>query len=62
MFDFIKKKAPKWNDLSDKQKLMVTSKIAKGVKAQWFGPRYKIVEGTDMLQRERGMVESRDED
>lgn len=41
---------------------MVTSKIAKGVKAQWFGPRYKIVEGTDILQRERGMVEFRDED
>ncbi len=41
---------------------MVTSKIAKGVKAQWFGPRYKIVEGTDILQRERGLVEHRGED
>lgn len=58
----LKKKAPKWNDLSDKQKLMVTSKIAKGIKAQWYGPRYKLVSGTDILQRERGMVECRDED
>lgn len=58
----LKKKAPKWNDLSDKQKLMVTTKIAKGIKAQWYGPRYKLVSGTDILQRERGMVEYRDED
>jgi len=42
--------------------MLVTRKIAKGVKAQWFGPRYKLVEGTDILQRERGMVEFRDED
>lgn len=63
MFGFgKKKKAPEWNDLSNKQKLLVTSRIAKGIKAQWFGPRYKIVEGTDILQRERGMVEFRDED
>lgn len=63
MFGFGKRKAPpKWNDLSDKQKLMVTSKIAKGIKAQWFGPRYKLVSGTDILQRERGMVEFRTED
>lgn len=62
MFGFGKKKAPKWNDLSNKQKLLITNKIAKGIKAQWFGPRYKIVEGTDILQRERGMVEFRDED
>lgn len=32
LFNF-KKKAPNWSDLSDKQKLMVTSKIAKGIKA-----------------------------
>jgi hypothetical protein len=63
MFGFGKRKAPpKWNDLSDKQKLMVTNKIAKGIKAQWFGPRYKLVSGTDILQRERGMVEFRTED
>ena len=63
MFGFgKKKKAPEWNDLSNEQKLLVTNKIAKGIKAQWFGPRYKIVEGTDVLQRERGMVEFRDED
>lgn len=63
MFGFGKKKAPpRWDDLSNKQKLIVTKKIAKGIKAQWFGPRYKLVEGTDILQRERGMVEFRDED
>lgn len=61
-FWFGKKKAPEWNDLDEKQKLRVTSKIAKGIKAQWFGPRYKLVEGTDILQRERGMVEYRNED
>ena len=59
---FGKKKAPKWNDLSDQQKQLVTNKIAKGIKAQWFGPRYKLVEGTDILQRERGMTEFRAED
>ena len=62
MFGFGKKKAPKWNDLSNEQKLLVTNRIAKGIKAQWFGPRYKLVSGTDILQRERGMVEFRDED
>lgn len=62
MFGFGKRKAPKWNDLSDRQKLLVTHKIAKGIKAQWYGPRYKLVEGTDILQRERGMVEFRSED
>ena len=62
MFGFDKKKAPEWNDLSNKQKQLVTHKIAKGIKAQWFGPRYKLVSGTDILQRERGMVEVRDED
>lgn len=59
---FGKNKAPQWNDLSNRQKLLVTSKIAKGIKAQWYGPRYKLVSGTDILQRERGMVEFRDED
>lgn len=40
----------------------MAGKIAKGVKAQWFGPKYRLVDGTDILQRERGMVEYRDED
>jgi hypothetical protein len=65
MFDmgwFSKKKSPQWNDLSDKQKLQVTSRIAKGVKAMMAGPRYKLVSGTDVWQRERGMTEHRDED
>lgn len=63
MFGFGKKnKAPEWNDLSNRQKMMVAHKIAKGVKAQWYGPRYKIVQGSEILQHERGMVEFRDED
>ena len=62
MFGFGKKKSPQWNDLSDKQKLQVTSRIAKGVKAMIAGPRYKLVSGTDVWQRGRGMTEHRDED
>lgn len=62
MFGFGKKKSPQWNDLSNKQKLQVTSKIAKGIKAMMAGPRYKLVSGTDVWQRERGMTEHRNED
>ena len=62
MFGFGRKKSPKWNDLSDTQKLQVTSRIAKGVKAMMSGPHYKIVQGTDVWQRGRGMTEYRDED
>lgn len=59
---FGKKKAPQWNDLSDKQKLQITSKIAKGVKALQYGARYKLVSSTDEWQRERGMTEYSGED
>ena len=59
---FGKKKAPQWNDLSDKQKLQITSKIAKGVKALQYGARYKLVSSTDEWQRERGMTEYFSED
>lgn len=59
---FWKKNAPQWNDLSNKQKLQITSQIAKGVKAMMSGPRYKLVSGTDVWQRERGMTEHRTED
>ena len=62
MFNIFKRKPANWNDLSDAQKKRVTSKISKAIRAMWFGPRYKLVEGTDILQRERGMVEFRDED
>ena len=62
MFGFGTKKSPQWNDLSNKQKLQVTSKIAKGIKAMMAGPRYKLVSGTDVWQRERGMTEHRNED
>lgn len=63
MFGFgKKKKAPEWKDLTDAQRRAVAGRIARGVKAQWYGPRYKLVEGTDVFQRERGMTEFRDED
>lgn len=62
MFGIFKRKAPEWNDLSNKQKLQITSKIAKGVKAFQYGARYKLVSSTDVFQRERGFTESFDED
>ena len=62
MFGFFKRKAPEWNDLSNKQKLQITSKIAKSVKALQYGPRYKLVSSTDVWQRERGFTEHFDED
>ena len=63
MFGFgRKKKAPEWKDLSDAQKARVARKIAKGVKAQWYGPKYKLVSGSDVLQRERGLTEVFGED
>jgi len=63
MFGFgKKKKAPEWRDLTDAQRRAVAGRIARGVKAQWYGPRYKLVEGTDVFQRERGMTEFRGED
>ena len=62
MFDFFKKKAPEWKDLSSKQKLQITGKIAKGIKALQYGPRYKLVSSTDVWQRERGFTEQFNED
>lgn len=57
-----KKKAPSWNDLSEKQRQMVTQRIAKGINAMFYGPKYKLVNPTDEFQRERGLVEVTDED
>lgn len=63
MFGLFKRnKAADWKDLDSKQKLNVTMKIAKAVKALQSGPRYKLVSGTDEWQRERGIVEHRNED
>lgn len=62
MFGFGRKKAADWKDLSDSQKMAVAAKIAKSVKALQSGPRYKLVSGTDEWQRERGVVEHKDED
>lgn len=61
MFGFGKKKTPQWNDLTEKQRLQVTGRIAKAVKAM-SGPRYKLVSGTNVWQRDRGFSEHRDED
>ena len=62
LFNFLRKsKAPEWRDLTNEQKLRVTSRIAKGVKAQ-YGARYKLVSGTDVWQHERGMTEHKGED
>ena len=62
MFGFFKKKAPQWNDLSNKQRLQITSKIMKSVKALQYGARYKLVSSTDEWQRERGFTEFFNED
>lgn len=64
MFGFKKKKPASWKELSADNKKRVASKIARSVKAMAFanGARYKIVSGTDEWQRERGIIERRDED
>lgn len=62
MFGFGRKKAADWKDLSNSQRIDVATKIAKGIKALQSGPRYKLVSGTDEWQRERGMIEHRNED
>ena len=61
MFNFFKKnsKPANWNELGNSQKIAVTKKI---INALQSGPRYKIVSGSDQWQRERGMIEQRDED
>jgi len=57
-----KRKAPEWGDLSDAQRQAVARRIARGVKAQWYGPKYRLVDGSDVLQRERGLPEMFGED
>ena len=59
MFGFFKKKAAEWKDLGQKQQISATRKI---IKALQSGARYKIVSGSDEWQRERGMIEHRNED
>ena len=61
MFGFKKKKSPQWNELSNDQRQQITSRIAKSIKAM-AGPRYKLVSGTDVWQRDRGIMEHRSED
>lgn len=61
MFGFFKKnKTPaKWENLSNTQKTMVTRKI---IKALSSGPHYKLVSGSDVMQRGRGYTETKTED
>ena len=59
MFGFFKKRPAQWNDLTKSQQVSATRKI---VKALQSGARYKIVSGSDEWQRERGMIEHRNED
>ena len=60
MFGFgKKKKAANWNELSKSQKIAATRKI---INALQSGARYKVVSGSDEWQRERGIIEHRDED
>lgn len=61
MFNWLKKKAPKWEQLDGEQKKAVTQKLMKTVKAM-AGARYKVVTGLDQLQRERGVTETTGED
>lgn len=51
-------KTPDWNALDARTKLAVTRKIIKALN----GARYKIVTGTDQLQREGGITERHGED
>lgn len=53
------KTAPQWKDLTPNQRATVTKKI---VKAFQGGARYKLVSGSDEMQRERGAVEYKGED
>ena len=58
---FKKKKALKWEELSDEKKQRATSKIATAIR-NMAGARYKVVTGTDVAQRERGVTETKSED
>lgn len=59
MFGFGKKKTTEWKDLSNNQRTMVTRKI---IKALTSGPHYKLVSGSDVMQRGRGYNETKNED
>lgn len=63
MFNFFRKKskAPNWGSLPIELKRLATSKIIHAVK-NLSGARYKVVSGSDELQREQGMKETVGED
>lgn len=50
-----------WNDLTSEQQIVFTKKVMSTIKAL-SGARYKIVSGSDELQRERGVTETKGED
>lgn len=58
---FGKPKAPSWESLSDSQRRLVASKLSKSINAL-AGARYKVVSGSDEDQREKGVVETKNED
>ena len=55
------RKSKSWEDLTTQQKIDFTKKTIKAVNAL-SGARYKIVEGTDEWQRDRGVTETKGED
>lgn len=61
MFGLFQKRSPKWEDLSDQQRKLVTGRIAKTISAM-AGARYKVVSGFDEWQREQGQTEYKSED
>lgn len=53
--------APKWNDLSLKQKIAFTRNVKKIMNFE-SGARYRIVDSSDVHQRAQGYTETQDED
>ena len=55
------KKSRDWDSLSMPEKVQFTKNVIRGIKAL-SGARYKIVSGTDEWQRDKGSIETRNED
>ena len=61
ILDIFKKRPPEWNQLTDSKRNHITSLLSKTIK-NMAGARYKIVSGSDQLQREQGVIEKKGED
>ena len=59
--NIFKRKPAGWNDLSAEKQQHIAKQISKHIQAL-AGARYKIVSGFDQTQRERGVIETNDED